>query len=311
MRSKNLFFVHKIKSVFALFVAFVLFLSIQITAQDTERAEISKIIEAVSEDSQKGAIFSYSYLMKVSYEKHKFGGRKFTRLYEAIIPSRFSLNRIYAHPFILLKDSEKTVSEDAIRNMRKIIAKEIERAESEEEKKLKDDEKPPQDGGYWTMGFSASSQRVEVNVISLLKNSFLSNLQRKQVDGRSVVTLEFEPNPAASLDKPLSYLSKIEGQIWIDELDKRITRIEGYPRGEFVKQKDKPEMERLKEAVFLFSQTKVSEGFWFPQNVWLNFEKHPEIFESIEVEFSFSEYKKGTVDVQYQEEKPKEAGGAK
>jgi hypothetical protein len=274
----------------------------QVKSQDSE---ISKIIQEVSQDTQKGAIFSYSYLMKISYEKHKFGGRKFTRLYEAVIPSRYSLNRIYAHPFILLKDSEKPISEDAIRNTRKRIAMEIERAESEEEGELRENEKPPQDGGYWTMGFSGGSQRIEVNVITLLKSSFLSNLQRKQVDGRNLILIEFAPNPAASFDKPLAYLEKIEGQIWIDELDKRIVRIEGFALGELAKHKDKPDAERSKVMVFLYSQLKVSEGFWFPRSVWFNFSRHSEIFGDFEVEFTFSDYKKGSVEVQFQEDTTK------
>lgn len=302
-----MFFVRNTTITFALCTAFVLLLGVfQVKSQDSE---ISKIIQEVSIDSQKGAIFSYSYLMKVSYERHKLGGRKFTRLYEAIIPSRFSLNRLYTHPYILLRDSEKTVSEDAIRNMRKLIAKEIERAEKEEEKQLSADEKPPEDGGYWTMGFSSESRRIKVDVITLLKNAHISNLQRKQIDGRNVILLEFAPNPASSFDKPLSYLAKIEGQIWIDEIDKRIIKIEGFALGEFAKHKDKLDAERQKEAVFLFAQAKVSEGFWFPQTVWFNFSKHPDIFGDFEVAFTFSDYKKGTVDIQYMEDKLKDAGG--
>lgn len=307
MRIKNLFFVHKTIISFALCIAFILFSGVsEVKSQDSD---ISKIIEQVSEDSQKGAIFSYSYMMKVSYERHKLGGRKFTRLYEAIIPSRFSLNRMYAHPLILLRDSEKTISEDAIRNTRKMIAKEIEKAENEQEKALTGDQKPLQDGGYWSFGFSSESKRIEVNVITLLKSSFLSNLQRKQVEGRNLVLIEFAPNPAASFDRPLAYLEKIEGQIWIDETDKRIVKIEGYALGEFAKHKDKLDAERQKEMVFLFQQKKVSEGFWFPQSVWFNFSKHPEIFADFEIEFTFSDYKKGSVDIQYMEDKSKDAGG--
>ena len=244
--------------------------------------------------------------MKISYEKHKLGGRKFTRLYEAVLPSRFSLNRIFPHPLILLKDSEKPISDEVIRNTRKMIAKEIERAEKEEEKALKADEKPLQDGGYWTMGFSGGSQKIEVNIITLLKTSFISNLQRKQIDGRNFVLLDFAPNPAASFDKPLSYLEKIEGQIWIDEIDKRIVRIEGYPIGELAKNRDKTDDERGKAQVFMFEQAKVPEGFWFPRSVWFNFARHPEIFGDFEVAFTFSDYKKGSVDVQFNEDKPNE-----
>lgn len=301
MKNKN--FIHKSEYIFALSIIFVLFSGVvQVKSQESE---IEKLVKEVANDSQKGAIFNYSYLMKVSFERHKFGGRKFTRLYEAILPSRFSLNRMYSHLFVLLKDSEKMISDEQIMLARKNIAKELEKAESEEEKKPTETEKLPEDGGYWTMGVSANSQRIEVDVVKLLKKARLSNLQRKQIEGRSVVLIEFAPNPASAFEKPLSYLSKIEGQIWIDEIAKRIIKIEGFATGEFAKLKEKTDGERQKEIVFLFSQTKVAEGFWFPQNVRLNFAKHPEIFANIEVEFIFSNYNKGTVEIQYTEDATK------
>ncbi|MET0753872.1 MAG: hypothetical protein ABWZ66_10885, partial [Pyrinomonadaceae bacterium] len=207
------------------------------------------------------------------------------------------------------QDSEKKITEDAVKYAREAIAKDIMKAESEEEKPLTEKDKPKaEDGGYWTMAFSADSQNVTVDVLKLLKNAHLSNLQRKQIDGNEIVVIEFAPNPGAILEKSLSYLSKIEGQIWIDETAKRIIRVEGFAPGEFAKLKEKTNDERKLEAVFLFSQTKVAEGFWFPQIVWLNFSKHPEIYASFEVEFTFSNYKKGTVDIQYQEDKQKDTG---
>lgn len=289
--------------IFFLCASFVLLFTINAKSQDTE---IDTLIKQVSVDSQKGAISSFTYLMKFSYERHKkFGGRKLTRLYEAILPSRFSLNRIYRHPFILLEDSEKIVTPVDIIEARKQIAKQLEKTENEEEKMPTNAENSKEDGGYWTMSFSANKQRIKIDVLELLKNSRLSNLQRKQIDGRNTVVIEFSPNPNAVFEENLSYLSKIEGQIWIDEADKRIVKIEGFAPGDFAKLKDKADGERQKGFVFLFSQTKVAEGFWFPRNVWLNFANHPEIFETIEVGFTFTNYKKASVDVKDLEEEKK------
>ena len=55
--------------------------------------EIGARIKDVSVDTQKGAIFGYTYQMKFSYHRNgKMGlGRKFTRLYEAIIPNRLTI----------------------------------------------------------------------------------------------------------------------------------------------------------------------------------------------------------------------------
>gem|GEM_PF-3897503 len=58
--------------------------------------------------------------------------------------------------------------------------------------------------------------------------------------------------------------------------------------------------------IFLFTQTKVPEGFWFPQTIWINFAKHPEMFEAIEIQYNFSAYKKADVDVKDSIETPKD-----
>jgi len=297
---------HKFVIIFVLFVSSVLFLTSAASAQESE---LDRIIKEVSIDTQKGAISNYTYLMKFSYERHKkFAGRKFTRLYEAILPAKFSTNRIYRHQLVLLQDSERAIPEIDIMNARKELAKELEKAENEADKQAVQD-KTNDDGGYWAIAFSTDGRRVKVDVLQLLKNVQLSNLQRKQIDGKSLVTIDFTPKAEAVLEKNLSYLSKIEGQILIDETDKRIIRVEGFAPDEFAKQKDKTDAERQKEMVFLFLQTKVSEGFWFPQTVRVNFAKHPEIFETIEVQFNFTNYKKANVDVQDAIDTPKEPGG--
>lgn len=303
MKTKGLLFTLKGQAFFALCLAFVLFSVIQVGAQESE---IESLIKDVSVDSQRGAIFNYSYFMKFSYQHHKFGGRKFTRLYEAIIPSRFTLNRTFSHPFVLLEDSERNISAEEIKVARSSIAKEIEKAEAEVDKQSEKAEKPNEDGGYWTIGFSNGSQRVKIDILQLLKNSRLSNLQRKPINGANIAVIDFAPKPEAVFEKSLSYLSKMEGQIWIDEMAKRIIRVEGFAPGTFAEQKEKPDIERQKEAVFLFLQNKVPEGFWFPQTVWLNFAKHPEIFESVQLEFAFSNYKKWGINIEYQENKSKE-----
>jgi hypothetical protein len=287
-----------------LLVASMLFLA---PVAKPQESEIEKIIREVSVDTQKGAISNYTYLLKVSYDRHRLAGRKFTRLYEAILPSRIAPHRIYQHQILLIQDSERLISELEIIEARKEMAKALQKAENEADAPQKTAAPTSEDGGYWSTAFSTDGKRVKVDILKLLQISNLSNLERRKVEGRDIVTIDFLPKPeSANLEKPLSYLSKIEGRIVIDEADKRIVRIEGFAPGEFSKQKDKPDNERQKEVIFLFSQTKVAEGFWFPQTIWLNFEKHPEIFETIEIQYNFSNYKRANVDVKDTIETPKE-----
>lgn len=274
--------------------------------QPAPDSEIDKIIRDVSIDSQKGAISNYTYMMKFSYERHKkFAGRKFSRLYEVILPARFSTRRIYRHQILLIEDSERAISNEEILSARQQLARELEKAENEADA-TSTPEDHIEDGGYWTTGFSGDGKRVKISILQLLQNSNLSNLERKKINGRDFVTIDFTPKSDAAPEKNLAYLAKMEGRIVIDEADRRIVRVEGFALGTFAGLKDKSDEERQAEMVFLFAQTKVYEGFWFPQTIHLNFAKHPEMFDPIEIEFDFSSYKKADVNVQDAIEAPKE-----
>lgn len=284
----------------------VLFSVSKIKAQENE---IETLIKDVSADTQKGAIFGYIYQMKFSYNRRgKFGaGRKFTRVYEAIIPTRFTLKKIYAHPLLLTYDSEKVITTYDVEYMRSRMVEEIERAEKEAEPDLtaQPDRK---DGGYWTISFRAGDRGVKIDVIQLLENAKFSNLQRLENGSRKVVALDFTPKIDSKFDSSLSYLGKIEGKIWIDEADKRIMKIEGFPLGTLATLKDLPAEEREQKIVFLFAQRRVSEGFWFPQDVVVDFTKNPEIFDTVKVEFSFDKYSKSSTEVRSSTmETPKDA----
>jgi len=289
-----------------LFVSLALGFAPFAKAQD---ADIDKLIKEVSTDTQKGAIANYTYLMKFSYERHKkMAGRKFTRLYEAILPSKFATNRIYTHQILLIQDSEKRLTDEEIMIARQNLARDLEKAESDADKQANT---PPEyeDGGYWSTSFSNEGKRLKVDILKMLQNVKLSNLQRRQVDGKDIVTIDFTPKPDGVWEKTMEYLSKIEGQLTISETDKRIIRIEGFALGEYAALKEKPDAERQKELVFLFTQMKVAEGFWFPQTIWINFAKHPELFQAVEIQYNFSGYKKASVDVKDSIENPKEPAG--
>lgn len=269
-----------------------------VSKTEAQEDEIGTLIRDVSADTQKGAIFGYTYQMKFSYNRRgKLGsGRKFTRVYEAIIPNRFSLKKVYSHPMLLTYDSEKVITTYDVEFMRSRLIEEIERAEKEAEPDLKQ-QPDRKDGGYWTIAFRAGDRGVKIDVIELLENAAVSNLQRSEYGGRKVVALDFTPKADSKFDSSISYLGKIEGKIWIDEADKRIMKIEGFPLGTLATLKDLPAEEREQKTVFLFSQRRVPEGFWFPQEVVVDFTKNPEIFDTVKVEFSFDKYSKSSTEV--------------
>lgn len=288
------------------FILCVLFSVSKIKAQPDE---IETLVREVSADTQKGAVFGYTYQMRFSYNRRgKFGaGRRFSRLYEAIIPNRFSLKKTYGHPLLLIQDSEKVITQYDVEFMRNKLVEEIERAEQEAAvEKLESVNR--KDGGYWTISFRAGDKGVMIDIVKILETAKLSNLQRSENGGRKIVSIDFHPDPEAKFETALSYLNKIEGRIWIDEADRRIMKVEGFPLGMLEANKDKPDEVRLPETVFLFAQTRVAEGFWFPQTVVVDFTKNPEIFETVRVEFSFDKYRKSSTEVRSSAvEPPKDA----
>lgn len=294
---------HKLAIVSLLFVSLILFSAASVKSQD---AEIERLIKEVSADTQKGAISNYTYFMKFSYERHrKLAGRKFTRLYEAILPSRFSTNKVVPHQLLLIQNSEQKITEEEIMIARQQLAKDLERMENEADNPANQTQ-TYEDGGYWTTSFTNEGRKIKVDILKLLQSVNFSNLQRSKIEDKDIAIIDFAPKSDAVLDKTLTYLSKLEGRITINETDKRIIKIEGFAVGEYAAQKEKPEAERQKSLVFLFSQTKVAEGFWFPQTIWLNFGNHPEIFEPIEIQYNFSAYKRASVDVKDSIDAPKE-----
>lgn len=288
-----------------LLTATVLFSVSKIKAQEDE---IGTLIKDVSADSQKGAIFGYTYQMKFSYHRKGGLGKKFSRLYEAIIPNRFSLKKTYQHPFILIEDSEKQITNETVRFMRNKLIEEIERAEKEAETNINEKIPDRKDGGYWTIGFRAGDKGIRIDVMKLISNATFSNMERLETGGRKVVTLEFSPKPDATFDADISYLSRIEGKIWIDEADRRIMKIEGFPVGWLAELSDKSDAERQQKIVFLFSQMRVSEGFWFPKDVFVDFTKNAYMFDAVRIEYSFDKYRKSTTEVRSSTmETPKDA----
>ena len=280
-------------------IAVILLLSLQAAAQDNGNSEIDEMIKAVCTDSQKGAISDYSYQLRISYLRKKSGfDTKFKRLYQAILPSSNTLTRYKRHPFILLEDSRKHITPQDVRNMRQQLSDQLIRMETvAAEKPVEETSQKNEDGGYWTINFAADGQNIKINILKLLENSDFSDLEHKTLDNRKVATVDFISKPTADSDGSLSYIGKIEGRIWIDETSKRVVRLEAFPIGKFIENKNKSDLDRQESAVLFFTQTQVREGFWFPRNVTLDFTKSPKLFNAVRLEFDFINYRKPTVEV--------------
>ena len=224
---------NKSKIFFTLLFCISLISILPLKSKAQERVDVDKWVQEASIDTQKGAIFSYTYQVKVTYDRNKkWGfGRKFIRLYEAIVPAHFSLTKPYTHPLVLIDDSETPISQESINNARKELVKELERAESVVDKP--EEKVENYDGGYWTIQLRSNELKAKVDIFNMLKAAQFSNPQIKEIDGHEILAIDFSPKPETKLDPVLDYFTQIEGQVWIDKETKRIIRMEGFYIGTF------------------------------------------------------------------------------
>lgn len=106
----------------------------------------------------------------------------------------------------------------------------------------------------------------DLTVSDFLASSRYSNLRRESRNGRELLAMDFEPNPAYKPHgRAQTLISKLAGTIWIDEQDLQIARLEarmakGMRFGGF--------MASLKEgSAFVFEQARMNDEVWMPSYV--------------------------------------------
>lgn len=285
----------------------VLFFFFSAAAQESK---IDSLIAAASANSQKNALADYTYEMRL-VRRSKWG--KNSWLYEAILPSHIPANRIFRHSLILIKQNDRPIPFEFLDSNRRTAIKELEDSERETttDKPKKDSQ---EDGGYTTISYkSANDSRkdFQVDLLKLLKICDFSNLKKEDFNGRETFIIEFKPKEDAVLRNGLAYFTKMRGAIWIDEKDKRIIRVEGFPLKTDNEKKAKNNIEKEKingekEMVFLYSQILIREGVWFPQKVRLNFINHPELQNgyAYDTEYEFGKYQHLRVETTTSDARP-------
>jgi hypothetical protein len=106
----------------------------------------------------------------------------------------------------------------------------------------------------------------DLTVSDFLASSRYSNLRRETREGRELLAMDFEPNPAYKPHgRAQTLVNKLAGTIWIDERDLQIARLEahmakGMRVGGF--------LATLKEgSAFVFEQARVNDEVWMPSYV--------------------------------------------
>jgi len=199
---------------------------------------------------------------------------------------------------VLIKLSADGISSGTVADDRKRAAKQLEDAERQRQSGR-------QDGGnaqaviddYVSAGvsgvYNGKLGYVSVNVSTFLRNCEFFSPRVEKVAGRPMVVMNFRPRPGVQVQNNFSYVSKLIGTVWIDQTDKVVTRLEGWPASEEafdLIQSTAPQ----NDAALVYRQERQADGLWFPSLIRLNANGKTDLFNGLnwEVIFEFGSYRR-------------------
>lgn len=294
---QRVFLIFRFAGLFAIAISIPIFVSAQ------NPIALDDLVREVAIDRHEGAFAGYSYEMEfVMRRSALFGTSKLKRKYEVILPSVLPKNRLYTHPLLLTYDSTRKLLPADISDEKRRIVKKLEQMERGEIEYPEEEDANKNQGGYVTLRVDKNTvgkQSLRIDLVELLNRAVLSETKEVTVNGRKMLSVEFHPDKSVVPPADLFYLAYIEGVILIDLEDRRIVHVEGFPVGRLEVMKQRSPADRELSSSFFYRQTRVPEGFWFPQTVKLDFLDAPPEFKDLDasVEFFFSNYKRFDVQV--------------
>jgi len=199
---------------------------------------------------------------------------------------------------VLIKLSSDGIPSRSVTDERKRAANQLEEAERQRLSKQ-------QAGGntqaiindYVSAGvsgvYNGKSGYVSVNVSAILRNCEFFSPRQEESTGRSMIVMNFRPRHGVQVQNNFSYITKLIGTVWIDQADKIVTRLEGWPAAEEafdLMQSMAPQ----NDAALVYRQERQSDGLWFPSLIRLNANGRTDLFNGLnwEVVFEFGNYRR-------------------
>lgn len=132
-------------------------------------------------------------------------------------------------------------------------------------------------------------------IASFLRTSDLVLARRKQVAGRDTLILDFTPRPGVQFSDNEQYMAQLTGEIWIDAVDRIVTRVVGWPphaaNGKNETNETVPADQAVSgdillfgfrpPAVYLEMMRLPERGIWLPHVIHMNGADYPKLFDGI------------------------------
>jgi hypothetical protein len=199
---------------------------------------------------------------------------------------------------VLIKLSDDGIPSRTVSDDRKRAAKQLEEAERQRQSRQQGNGSAQAvNDDYVSAGISGvyngKPGYVSVNVSAFLRNCEFFSPRVEDTAGRPMVVMNFRPRPGAQVQSNFSYVAKLIGTVWIDQADKIVTRLEGWPASEEafdLIQSTAPK----NDAALVYRQERQADGLWFPSLIRLNANGRTDLFNGLnwEVVFEFGSYRR-------------------
>lgn|GEM_PF-431826 len=197
------------------------------------------------------------------------------------------------HVLILL--STDGVSSRRVADDRKRAVKELEHAESRPTTGARAEKEEGSEGeGYVSAGimgiYDGKAGYLSINISAFMRYCEFFAPRTESIAGRPTVILKFRPRAGSKPPQNYSYVAKLVGEMWIDQTDQTLTRVEAWPVSAF----DLISSAATdSEAALSYRQERQANGLWFPSLIRMNARGRTDLFNGLnwDVVFEFDNYR--------------------
>ncbi len=197
---------------------------------------------------------------------------------------------------VLITLSRNGVQSRTISDERKRAAKLLEEAELKRHSD-KPEDKPSslEPDGYVSAGvtgvYAGKTGYVSINVSTILRSCEFFSPRIEKIGDRNMVVLNYRYRPGSKLAANHAYIVGLVGTVWIDQSDKVLTRLEGWPSSAAafdLVQSTAPH----DQASLVYQQVRQPDGVWVPNLIRMNAGGRTDLFDGLnwDVIFEFSNY---------------------
>jgi len=199
---------------------------------------------------------------------------------------------------VLITISKDGIAPRTISDERKRAAKQLEDAERKRIAGTPDEKSSNGEAdGYVSAGvtgvYQGKTGYVSINISAILRSCEFFSPRIEKIGDREMVVINYRHRAGVKLATNHAYIAGLVGTVWIDQADKAVTRLEGWPVTAAAFDLAQTTAPR-EEAALIYQQVRMADGAWFPSVIRMNAGGRTDLFNGLnwDVVFEFSNYQR-------------------